>query len=325
VLSFLNLAGNGAHHGLISQGHTPRAKPVSSEIKIVRYSEPSSYRNDTASSYRGWLFLPVLWINFIVVCLFVINTTGIIGTLGWFGTPIVVRMLICICFAPFVVGFADSLVRRDFRCLWGMCYSAPLALRLMIWFTVWLPADATTRLSDLTWGNREGSSLDESSKALKRAKDGQRAALVLITCNAFVAFTVIFLMQFFSKTFPIFVMAYTLILSLTFALSLFDLFWRFLSCHHCFNSTSDDPFIEEVDQEEFNTAMDPDKLCMDNGTATPPMSDKEDGSEEGEGVYAQMDDDGVVEKKAPVGAFVSTIVLCFMRRISITRMSFLGS
>jgi hypothetical protein len=67
------------------------------------------------------------------------------------------------------MGVFEGAMHCDFRCLFGMISSAPAALCLMIWFTVWLPAYATTRLSDLTWGNRERhNKLDESEKALMR-------------------------------------------------------------------------------------------------------------------------------------------------------------
>jgi hypothetical protein len=77
------------------------------------------------------------------------------------------------------------------------------------------------------------------------------------------------------------------------------LFWRLLYCPHCFNSTSDDPFIEEAEEEENACSgyIEMDKLCDDNqgGTATPPLSEKGSGSDcSDEGNYAQMDDDGIV-------------------------------
>jgi uncharacterized membrane protein len=282
-------------------GHTPRAKPVANnDMKIVRYTEPTSYCNDTASAYRAWLFHTVLWFNFIVVCLYIINTIGIISTLGWSGTPLVVRILICICFAPFLMGICDGIVRRDIRCLGGMLYSAPFALPLMIWFTVWLPAYSTTRLSDLTWGNREGHALDESSKALKRAKAGQKVALVLIGFNTFVAVTVIILMQFFGSTFPIFVMAYTLILSVTFVISFVDLIWRFISCHHCFNSTSDDAEVE--DDEDDDVYYELGNLDKNKESVTPPLSPPESDNDdsEDEGTYVRMVDDGIEQKEEMV-------------------------
>lgn len=132
-------------------GHIPRAKPIKGQSSIVRYTEPTAYCSDKSSAFRGWLFHPVLWINALVVVLYIANTIGIVATLGWNETPIVVQALICICFCPFIMGLLDSAIRGDLRCLWGMFVSAPAALPLMIWFSVWLPAYATTRLSDCTY------------------------------------------------------------------------------------------------------------------------------------------------------------------------------
>lgn len=129
-------------------GHIPRAKPTKGKSSIVRYTEPTAYCSDKSSAYRWWLFHPVLWINALVVVLYIANTIGIVATLGWDETPLVVQALICLCFCPFIMGLLDSALRGDLRCLWGMIISAPAALPLMIWFNVFVPAYATTRLSD---------------------------------------------------------------------------------------------------------------------------------------------------------------------------------
>ena len=208
-------------------GHTPRAKPIQDEISIVRYTEPSRYKNDASSAYRGWLFHPMLWINFIVVVLYILNAIGIVLSLGWDGTPLTVRVLIAFCFLPFVAGLFDGLVRCNLSGLWGMVCSAPFACPLMIFHTIWLPAYATTRLSDLTWGNRERSSLDdETHSALRRAENGVKVAKFLIGFNTTVALIVIGLMQVYGNTFPIFVITYTLTLSATYVVSFLEILCR---------------------------------------------------------------------------------------------------
>ena len=229
-------------------GHVPRAKPGKGRTEITRHTDPLWYQNDKNSAYRGWLFIPVVVVNAFVILLYILNAVGIVVTLGWKETPFIVRMLMVICFSPFILGFLDGLVRRDLRCMWGMMISIPGALPLMIFFTVWLPAYSTTRLSDLTWGNRVGAGLDESSQALKRANDGMRVAIFLIAFNLLVSLVVIFFMQFYSETFPIFVVSYTAILSVTLVISFQDLVVRFLTCHYCYNSVSDDELIEEEDE-----------------------------------------------------------------------------
>lgn len=229
-------------------GHVPVAKPVTKGITITRYTEPTAYASDKQSSYRSWLFVPVLWINFVVIVLFCLNVFGIIATRGWAETPIVVQILICICFAPFVMGVLEGFMYRDFRCLFGMVYSAPWAMALMVWFTIWLPAYATTRLSDLTWGNRERvSSLDESEKALARARNGRRVGWLLIYSTVGISLAVILLMQVNEYVFPAYVLGYTLILSSTYLFSFFDMLLRIFTCSTCDN---DDPFLEEFEDDE---------------------------------------------------------------------------
>jgi hypothetical protein len=211
-------------------GHVPRAKPVNEELSMVRYTEPSRYRSDSRSAYRGWLFLPVLWINLVTVILYILNAAGIVWQLGWKDTPLVVRVLISFCFLPFAAGLLDGIVRCNFRGLRSMVMSAPFAVPLMIWFTIWLPAYATTRLSDLTWGNRQSNSLDElSDTALKRADNGQKVARFLICFNTSVAFIIIGLMQFSGLVFPIFILTYTMILSSTYLISFFEIGYRLVN------------------------------------------------------------------------------------------------
>ena len=210
-------------------GHTPRAKPMQDEVSIVRYTEPSRYKNDTMIAYSGRLLQPVLLLNFVVVDLYILNVIGIVYTLGWEGTPVAVRILIAFCFLPFAAGLLDGMARRNFSGLWGMIVSAPFALPLMLWFTIWLPAYATTRLSDLTWGNRERDSLDASEKALQREENGAKVARFLIGFNTTVAILVIILMQFYGSTFPIFVVTYTLVLSATYMISFLEIFCRAFS------------------------------------------------------------------------------------------------
>ena len=230
-------------------GHAPQAKPVRNDEKksIVGLTEPTAWRIDRKSAYRGWLFPTTVWVNFLIVCLFIVNTIGVICTAGWGSTSAVVRILICLCFAPLIMGAFDALARSDARCLWGLIVSAPAALPLMTWYTIWLPIYETTRLSDLTWGNQEGIGLEESSRAINRAKDGRRVAQLLIGFNIVVSVTVIFLMQHFEQAFPLFAFIFLSILSITFVIALADLIYRFLTCQYWLNSTYVDPVIDEAE------------------------------------------------------------------------------
>ena len=243
--------------------HCPHAKPVTKGIQITRYTEPTAYASDSKSAYRAWIFTPVLWVNFIVMVLFAVNVFGMVITQGWDGTPLMVRILISICFAPFVMGVFEGLMHCDFRCLFGMITSAPAALCMMIWFTVWLPAYATTRLSDLTWGNRERiNNLDESEKALTRARNGRRVAILLCVSCTFISAATIMLMQISDLTFPIYVMSYTAILSSTYIFSLLDLMWRLLTPYHC---SEEDPIIQEYGNDEEEMACGACVGCGDEG------------------------------------------------------------
>ena len=209
-------------------GHTPRAQPIQDEISIVRYTEPSRYKNDSKSAYRAPIFHAVLWINFVVIILYILNAFGILYTRGWLDTPLSVRALILFCFLPYVMALIEGVIRCNFRPLVHMIIAAPMCVPLMIWFTIWLPAYATTRLSDLTWGNRERDSIDETENALTREANGRKVSRFLITFNAAIAVGVIICMQFHGEAFPIFVLSYTLILSATYIFSFLDAFFRAL-------------------------------------------------------------------------------------------------
>ncbi|CAB9497710.1 Chitin synthase [Seminavis robusta] len=210
-------------------GHTPRAKPINDEIGIVRYTEPTRWKNDSGSAYRPILFHLVLWVNLIVTLLYVVNAIGMMVILGW-ETPLAVQMLIAFCFLPFAAGLLDGIAKCNFSGLWAMILSAPFALPLMITHTIWLPAYATTRLSDLSWGNRSRKSLDETENALKREAAGRKVSQILVGFNSAVALLMIILMQFYGNAFPVYVVSYTIVLSLTYAVSFIEIFCRALGC-----------------------------------------------------------------------------------------------
>eukprot|EP00977_Amphora_coffeiformis_P021695 scaffold9738_cov132-Amphora_coffeaeformis.AAC.1 len=168
--------------------HKPRAVPVIEDSTIVRYTEAKKWRSDKSSSFNPFVMGLSVLVNVLIVFLFIANAGGIIYTQGWEETPIIVKILLCICIVPFGLGFLDGLTRFDFRCFFNLLLSAIPALPMMVWFTVWLPAYATTRASDLTWGNRGGSnSLDVSDKALERAQRGSMLAWSLILSNMIIS------------------------------------------------------------------------------------------------------------------------------------------
>lgn len=125
--------------------HTPRAVPVATDTTIVRYTEATTYRSDKSSAFNPFVMGLSVLVNVFVVFLFIANAGGIVYTLGWTETPLVVKVLIAMCLVPFAMGFLDGIIRRDFRSFFQMTFSSIAALPMMVWFTVWLPAYATSK------------------------------------------------------------------------------------------------------------------------------------------------------------------------------------
>jgi len=124
--------------------HKPRAVPVIEDSTIVRYTEAKKWRIDKSSAYNPFVMGLSVLVNVLIVFLFIANAGGIIYTQGWEATPMIVKILLCICLVPFGLGFLDGLTRFDFRCFFNLLLSAIPALPMMVWFTVWLPAYATS-------------------------------------------------------------------------------------------------------------------------------------------------------------------------------------
>lgn len=210
--------------------HTPQAVPVETDTAIVRYTEATQYRSDKSSSFRPLPMTLSVLINIFVVFLFIANAAGIVYTLGWDETPLVVKVLLAICVVPFALSFFDCTLRCDFRSFFQMTFASVVALPMMVWHTVWLPAYATTRASDLTWGNRGSDGCDKSELALQRAQRGQKLAATLILTNICLAIFVMWRMHINGEAFPRFVLIYTIILSIPFLLSFIEMIFRIFSC-----------------------------------------------------------------------------------------------
>mmetsp|Transcript_27705 Transcript_27705/g.56044 ORF Transcript_27705/g.56044 Transcript_27705/m.56044 type:complete len:550 (+) Transcript_27705:231-1880(+) len=210
-------------------GHMPRAKAAEADLDIVRFSEPSgNYRSDKKSAYRGWLMWPAVWVNAFVFVLYCINIIGILVNLGWSGTPNPIRFMIIMCAFPFAVGLVDAVSHCNIRTFWGMVYSIPASLPLMIWYTTWLPAYASTRASDLTWGNRSTNDFDETGEALNRERYGRLFASLLIVTNVCVAWAVLILSDAYGNFFTVVVITYTGILSLPQVIAVMDMVYRLI-------------------------------------------------------------------------------------------------
>jgi len=107
----------------------------------------------------------------------------------------------------------------------------------------------TARASDLTWGNRGGSNgLDISEKALERAQRGSMLAWSLILTNILISAVVIWRMQNHGLAFSMFVLTYTLILSVPFVFSFIEIVMRCFGC--CAgDSWSTHPDIDDAARE----------------------------------------------------------------------------
>jgi len=65
-----------------------------------------------------------------------------------------------------------------------LLWATPCFLFASSWFFVWLPAYATARISDLSWGNRDNGSDKQDSKVAKhRAKVGKMVIAALVSSN----------------------------------------------------------------------------------------------------------------------------------------------
>jgi hypothetical protein len=80
-------------------------------------------------------------------------------------------------------------------------------------------------------------------------------------------------------------------------ISFVDLIWRFISCHHCLNSTSADAEVE--DDYVYNEL---DNLDKNRESVTPPVSPAESDNDdsEDEGTYVRMVDHGIAQEEGTV-------------------------
>ena len=195
--------------------HTPRAVAIK-DNSILRYTEAKKFRSDKSSVYHAALMHLSIIVNAIVFLIFCFNTVGILYISGWEGSPTPVKIMVILAVGPFAFAFFESVSRCNLKGFISLLVSAPFALPLMPWFTVWLPIYATTRLPDLTWGNRDSAGSDHSEKAERRAKIGRMVATLLVIGNTLVATIITLNFQMF----VIVMIGYTFVLSSTFLLSI---------------------------------------------------------------------------------------------------------
>lgn len=269
-------------------GHMPRAIPVKNEdLSIVRYSEASVYRSDRSSAYRPCLMMTTVVVNTILMGCLIWNLVLTVIMLGFDGVPVLVNIMLGVCFLPFVLGFLEGAIRFDFHSFVYMVSSAPIALPLMIWFTVWLPAYATTRASDLTWGNRDSRGNDASNKALHRAKSSQMMGALLVSVNTAIAFLVIWRLQYNGDAFAIFNLVYTGALSVTFFIAFFCMIYRLVRCGRGYGKVEGSQWGDLFSRMSGAKKQDPNKSTHD--------TDSEESSEDER--YVSMEDE--VDEQIP--------------------------
>eukprot|EP00977_Amphora_coffeiformis_P005308 scaffold1131_cov161-Amphora_coffeaeformis.AAC.2 len=161
--------------------HMPRAIETKHNGHVV-------LTNDKRSAYRPWLFFLAFLLNAVVVGMFIYVGVGVYRTLGWSESPGYLRALTALTTLPYLVAFVDGLVNSknpSFRTIFNLIWMSPVYFVTSLWFYVWFPAYASARISDLSWGNREGGHEEETNNytALARQYYGRVATVILILFN----------------------------------------------------------------------------------------------------------------------------------------------
>ena len=119
---------------------------------------------------------------------------------------------------------------------------------MIVFSKIWLPSYATSRASDLT-GRYEKPDTRNLDKYLKRTKDGRRLAKLIVVSNLGFSVATITMMFAWRDVFPMCTLVFSSIFALSWAIALFDLSYRFLTCHYCFNSVADDDLIADDEHD----------------------------------------------------------------------------
>lgn len=165
-------------------GHTPRAVPVN------KNNPQGKWRPDKRSAYRPRLFAMGFVVNMLVVLFFLAMSVMVVLKVELDDIPLIIKAMVSLPLIPYLLVFMDCIVNNpypDLTSFWNVIKSTPHYFLSSLWFSIWLPAYATARISDLSWGNRDtidGQSGDDSVVAKHRERIGRRTAIVLICSNA---------------------------------------------------------------------------------------------------------------------------------------------
>lgn len=208
-------------------GHTPRAVPV------CRKNPTGQWRPDKRSAYRPRLFAMAFIVNVLVVLFFLSMSILVVHKVNWKNIPTIVKAMVSLPLIPYTLVFLDGVVNNpypDLTSFWNVLKATPHYLLSSLWFSIWLPAYATARMSDLSWGNRDtidGQGSDDVV-AKHRARIGQRTAIVLVCCNAattLFSIAAIYAMPTFIRVMLILMIFF---MGITFAMSIIDMTLRIL-------------------------------------------------------------------------------------------------
>jgi len=203
-------------------------------IQTRHSNDQVTWNTDKKSAYRPFLFFIAFILNAIVVAMFVYVGYGVYSTLGWSGAPNYLRALNVIIAVPYFVALMDGIVNTrkwpSFRTIWNLLWMSPVYFISSLWFYVWFPAYASVRISDLSWGNREGGHEEERDSyiVLSRAYYGRVATATIVLSNTITAAMVIGVIHAVPSFLTIvlfFLLASNVILHVT---NLVDMFFRAL-------------------------------------------------------------------------------------------------
>ena len=240
-------------YALFMIGHTPRAVPIKEGALKGRW------RSDKSSAYRPWLFALGFLANAISVILLLLMGGIIFAHVGWAATPLAFRIVVLFSVVPYAIALMDGLINSRFpnvTSLLTLLWATPCYILASIWFSVWLPAYTTARISDLSWGNRDNGGDDQCSEVAKhRANVGKVMTLTLILSNVLATGAAIALQSVVTGALQVVLLTCIAVMSIHFGVAGVDISIRFfrklsflLMCLYCipgFNRIHDDDEEEE--------------------------------------------------------------------------------
>jgi hypothetical protein len=242
-------------------GHTPRAVPIKEGALKGRW------RSDKSSAYRPWLFALAFLANALTVTLLLMMGGIIFAQVGWAEIPLALRLVVLFSLVPYGIALMDGLINSrlpSVTSLLTLLWATPCYLLASTWFSVWLPAYASARISDLSWGNRDNDGDDQSSEVAKhRANVGRLVTMTLILSNVIATGASITLNSIVTGALQLFLVSCIGVMGINFGLAGVDILIRFfrklsifVMCWCCipgFDSSHDQDEEEKDEKEEEET------------------------------------------------------------------------